>query len=298
MKFNIQDVNKPNFLIVGAAKAGTTSLSKYLGEHPEVYISKIKEPRFLITDTIKGISKEDPSRDYLLSNSVLNIKDYLLLFKDRKEKVLGESSVHYLYHNVEAISNIKKHLGDKVKIIIVLRNPVDRAISNWRYQDKDFLVLKEALNIEKTRIEKGYNSFWFYTELGFYYEQVKSYIDNFENTKVVLFEDLIKNTESVMTELYKFLNVDSSYKNENFKKHNHSTVSITPKHQSLKYLLNTQNRVNTFKKLVKNKVIPKKLYFEKSELITDNDVDFLKGLYKEDIKKLQKLINQDLLNWL
>ncbi len=289
---------KPNFLIVGAAKAGTTSLAKYLDEHPNIYMSKVKEPRFLISNAINGISKKDPSYSYLRSNSVLNLKDYVALFKDRQEKIFGEASVHYLYHKEEATENIKKYLGLDVKIVIVLRNPVHRAISNWKYQDKDFLDLKEALNNQELRKSQGYNSFWYYKDLGFYHNQVKYYMDNFDNVKIILFEDFVSNTNNVLRDLYGFLEVDDTFQNNNFERYNANTSTIIPKGKVLHYLVNSQARVNVFKYLVNKKIIPKNLFLDKNTLVTNEDVSYLKDLYKEDIKKLQKLIKQDLTNWL
>ncbi|WP_418512676.1 sulfotransferase [Corallibacter sp.] len=298
MSVDYKNKIKPNFLIVGAAKAGTTSLAKYLDEHPDIFISKIKEPRFLIANTIKKTSKSDPSHNHLISTSVLNEDNYFSLFEKRTEKAIGEASVHYLYHNKEAIENTIKYLGPETKIIILLRDPVKRAVSNWKYQDKDFLYFREALKEEESRKREGFNSFWYYKELGFYFNQVQAYYENFKNVKVILFEDFVKNTSSIMNSLYEFLDVDTNFTNREFIKHNDSSLSIMPKSEYLKKLLNTQKKVNTFKKLINKKIIPKRLYLKKKELIYDQDIDFLKNIYKEDINKLQKLINQDLSNWL
>jgi Sulfotransferase domain len=298
MGIDLKEATKPNFLIVGAAKSGTTSLARYLSMHPEIYLSTTKEPRFLISNTIKNINKKDPSYKYLMSNSIFSLKNYLNLFKDRKEKMLGEASIHYLYHHQEAIQNIKKYLGVNTKIIILLRNPVDRAISNWKYQDKDLLGFSEALKNEDDRINKGFNSFWFYTKLGFYHMQVKSYIDNFTNVKVILFEDFIKDTSLVMNELHQFLEVDPNFIHENFKRYNESSLAITPKHDFSKVFLKTQKRINFFKRLVDNKILSNFFYFNKKNLVMKDDIEFLKELYIQDIQKLQKLINRDLSKWL
>lgn len=298
MEIDFKEIVKPNFLIVGAAKTGTTSLARYLSTHPDIYLSSIKEPRFLIANTIKETNKKDPSYEYLMSNTIFSLKKYLNLFTDRKEKVLGEASVHYLYHYKEATQNIKKYLGINTKIIILLRNPVDRALSNWKYQDKDFLDFRDALKNEDDRIKKGFNSFWFYTQLGFYYKQVKYYLNNFNNVKVVLFEDFVEDTDLVMRELYNFLDVNPNYRNESYKRHNESTLAIIPKHNFIKSFLKTQKRINLFKKLADRKNISNFFYFNKKDLVFKDDIEFLKELYIQDIQKLQKLINRDLSKWL
>ena len=132
-------MKKPNFLIVGAAKSGTTSLFHYLKQHPEVFMPDLKEPQFLVCEKIKG----------RLHKYIDSAAEYYELFEKSTEKCAGEASVFYLYYFEEAIKNIKKELGSDVKIIIVLREPVSRAISAYehvlRNNPKEKLSFKEAL---------------------------------------------------------------------------------------------------------------------------------------------------------
>ena len=103
----------PNFLIVGAAKSGTSSLHNYLNQHPEVFMPsynsegmKVKEPRFLIKDLVK----------HRLHNGVWTWEEYKSLFNDViDEKAIGESTVLYLYYYKDAIKNIKEKLGNDVR---------------------------------------------------------------------------------------------------------------------------------------------------------------------------------------
>ena len=119
----------PNFLIVGAAKCGTSSLHNYLNQHPDIFMPsynargmKVKEPRFLVKEIIKN----------RVHNGVWDFEEYKSLFSDVKhEKLIGESTVLYLYYYETAIKNIKHYLGNDIKIIIMLRKPVDRAFSAY-----------------------------------------------------------------------------------------------------------------------------------------------------------------------
>ena len=126
----------PNFLIVGAAKSGTSSLHNYLNQHPQVFMPsynkegiKVKEPRFLIKDLVQ----------HRLHNGVWSFEEYQSLFDYVKdEKAIGESTVLYLYYYKHTIKNIKHYLGEDVKIIIILRNPADRAYSAFQHVSRGF----------------------------------------------------------------------------------------------------------------------------------------------------------------
>ena len=104
------------------------------------------------------------------------------------EKAVGESSVDNLYFPEQVIPLIKTLLGD-VKIIIVLRNPVDRAFSAYKNllrDGRETLTFEEGLGIEPLRRLKGYECLWRYQDLGFYYERVKAYMAHFTNVKIII----------------------------------------------------------------------------------------------------------------
>ena len=144
--------NLPNFLIVGAAKSGTSSLHNYLNQHPEIFMPSykdglnVKEPQFLIKNKVKD----------RLHFGIWSWQEYKALFDDAtKFKAIGESSVFYLYYYKEAIKNIKFRLDDNIKIIILLRNPIDRAYSAFQHVSrglKENLSFEEALQIEENRL--------------------------------------------------------------------------------------------------------------------------------------------------
>jgi len=142
----------PNFLIVGAAKSGTSSLHQYLIQHPDIFMpsynkegKNVKEPQFLIKEKVEK----------RLHFGVWDWEEYKALFDDSGEyKSVGESTVFYLYYYKESIKNIKFRLGDDVKIIIVLRNPIDRAYSAFQHVSrsvKENLSFEEALKREENR---------------------------------------------------------------------------------------------------------------------------------------------------
>jgi hypothetical protein len=200
---------KPDFLIVGAAKCGTTALSAYLKQHPCIFMPSIKEPRYFAADILRATSRLDPQFDYLQRSSVLTREGYYDLFKNSRDyQVRGESSVHYLFHYRRVIPNIIRELGD-VKIIILLRNPAIRALSNYYYLPKETLPLQKALDAEKERRERGFNSFWYYKDQGLYYAPVKAYLDRFSNVKVIFSRDFRARPRRVCREVFDFLGVAS-----------------------------------------------------------------------------------------
>lgn len=287
---------KPNFLIVGAAKAGTTSLAKYLGEHPDIFIPKQKELRFFIKDVILKTNPNDQLLEGILKSSILDEQEYFKTY-DVREKLAGDASVHYLYHHQEAIPNIKKYIGD-VPIIIMIRNPVKRAISNYQYlYNSHQNTFKKELELEDIRKSNNFDSFWFYKQLGLYAEQVEAYLDNFTKVKIVLFEEFIKDTEKEMKEVYRFLGVKPIL-NE-YKIHNRSTKH-TPLRKILWSLRIIQILNTVATKNIKTKLkiqFQKYLHSEKRAPLNEKILADLNFYFKEDILKLELLLQKDLQLW-
>jgi hypothetical protein len=197
------DINV-NFMLVGAAKSGSSTLASGLSQHPDVYISTMKEPHFF-----SGI-------DSLVNTT----EDYLALYNEHKnEKAIGEASTSYLFIP-ETASKIVNVLG-KIKILIILRNPVARAYSNWfhmsQHKNIENLSFEDALSFEEERnLNKEALDYWpglMYFRTGLYFQQVKRYFDKFgrENVKVIIFERFIANPNEEWKKIYKFLGVDDTF---------------------------------------------------------------------------------------
>ena len=301
-------VKLPNFLIVGAAKAGTTSLYYYLKEHPEIYMSPIKEPKFITSNFLKFPFK-GIGDDLVEKNIIKNFESYQKLFLGVKnEKAIGEASADNLYYYKKSINYIKKILGE-VKIIIILRNPIDRAFSAYSHlmrDNREFLTFEDALNQEENRKKENWEFIWYYKDVGFYYNQVKAYLENFSEVKVYLYDDLKKDPLSLVQDIYRFLEVDDSFIPKSVgEKFN---VSGIPKNKFLHEFLTTPNIIkSTMKPLVKlilpkrtrqrfiNKVLQRN--FKKPQ-IDPSTKQYLLNLYKEDIVELQNLIGRNLSSWL
>ena len=297
----------PNFLIVGAAKSGTTSLYHYLKEHPQIYMSSIKEPKF-ITSQFLTFPFEGKGDEKVEQKIIKSFREYAYLFKEVKnEKMVGEASADNLYFYDGAIKNIKKYLGN-VKIIIALRNPSERAFSHFCHFVRDwreYLTFEEALKEEENRKKYNWVFGWFYADVGFYYHQVKAYLEQFNQVKIVLFDDLKRDTLGLVKELYGFLGVTPSFVPDVRTRYN---ISGIPRNKLIHKFIREPNLLKSLVKPIVKSLIP---YQERQRIIAKIKTknlqkpqmkpetrEYLKNLYREDILKLQDLIKRDLSNWL
>ena len=218
---------KPNFIIIGAMKAATTSLYTYLKQHPDVFMTSIKEPMFF-----NNFQKETNFKLHgRKTKKITTFEQYYTLFNSVKnESAIGEASPSYI-SNKDCPNLIHKHLPN-TKIIAVLRQPVARAYSNYlhaRRADRESISnFETAFNKETERKTENWSPLYHYKSKGYYAEQLEQYFNLFpkENIKVVLFEDLVKNPIRITQEVFKFLNIDNSFIPDTSKKAN---VSGTPK---------------------------------------------------------------------
>ncbi len=293
----------PNFLIIGAAKAGTSSLYYYLKQHPQIYMSPLKEPKFFALEGEK-LDFQGPDRG-INRNSVTSIDSYCELFRDVSNEIaIGEASPLYLY-SPKAPGRIKHYLPE-VKLIAILRNPVERAFSSFTHllrEGYENLSFEQALKEEKNRIQQKWSFLWYYQQKGYYYQQLKRYFDLFDRgqIKVYLYEDLRDNCPNLIQNIYRFIGVDDNFIPDLSRKN----ISGTPKSRIIHDLF---TKDNLLKSLLKP-LFPKQLRRNLADsairqnlgskpvlsLATRHD---LYQLYREDILQLQDLIQRDLSHWL
>ena len=291
----------PNLFIVGAAKSGTTSLHNYLNQHPDIFMCTPKEPHFLINDEIGeqripfGISCEN---------------DYLNLFKlGEQKKYRGESSVMYLMYPEIVIPKINKKFGEDCKIIIMLRNPIERAYSGFqhvkRYNSKeDFSDFKSAWSISEERYfsQPNMTPASRYKELGLYFKQVKSYLEEVKNVHIIIYDDYKNDFQNEMKKIFDFLqldiiNIDSEER--------HMVGGWQWKDEKIKSLLTKKNLIKSILKVLipfktLRRFIRKKIKDQNTSSvakISDEDKNMLKVFYKEDVKKLSDLLDRNLNYW-
>ena len=302
------DNRLPDFLMVGAAKSGTTSLWHYLRQHPDVFMPVNKEPLFMVSSYYRNLNSNDPKYALLKKHLVAELDEYQALFSGAgSARAVGEASQPYLYHYELAIENIRRYIGDP-GIIIVLRNPVDRAISAYTYLLRDgeeSRTIEECLTVEQERRDANWSMSHFYRGAGLYERQVKAYLDSFSRVKVFLFEDLVNDAQGVARDTFELIGVDPEFTPDVSTRHN---VSGIPKHAWVHSLISNPNRfVDALKplaKLVTTEPLRRKLIegmrarsLRRIELPAATR-ERLKGLFHADIKRLESLINRDLSGWL
>ena len=294
----------PNFLIIGAAKSGTTSLYHYLKQSPQIYMSPIKEPYFFAVEG-EALRFRGPE-DGLRRNAITTIDSYRVLFNEvSNELAIGEASTLYLYEP-KAPRRIH-HYVPRVKLIAILRNPVDRAYSNFLYMSRrqleplpDFV---QALREEEARIRNDWSPSWHYMRRGFYCAQLKRYFSLFEPSqiRVWLYEDLCDDSMDLVQSTCRFLGVDDSFVPDVSTVHN---VSGLPKSALIHRLIRKSKPIKPLVKpllpAIVRELISKKLrglYVVKPPLPQQVRRQLMKA-YREDILALQDLIQRDLSGWL
>lgn len=214
----INNVTKiPDFLIVGAAKSGTSSLHSYLSKHPDIYMpEKRKELYFWHVATNSNRSIIDHAGE---GNIPTRLNEYLEYFEGaRKDQITGEACPSYLYFHEHVLQNLQEHHTNwkDVKMIIILREPVSRIISQYRFVckkrlDPEFLSFSDSLKVEADRVERNeLLPDLFYTDVSKYAKQVEFYLKNFNNVHVCLYDDLKENPRELLANLCSFLGVDST----------------------------------------------------------------------------------------
>lgn len=305
-------VKLPDFIIAGTAKAGTTSIYYYLKNNPKIFFPKIKEPRFFSYGQYSHFDVVHPLTNEVLPDHLTSFMDYIKLFEKAPDgTVLGEASTQYLYDYKKVHKNLSKFYGNavrQIKIIAILRNPVDRAWSNYsmhRNEGKEPLSFMDAIreDVIAERMASGWPIGYDYIGFGKYYEQLKFWHDNYENIKVFLYEDL-EDPKKMIIELSGFLGVDPYLDFDVDRKFN---VSGVPKNELFRVVSDFVFKKNQVKNFLK-KVVPAQAryklrtaagsYLYKKDSPCDKSTSLLKDIYREDLLNLQKLLNRQLDGWM
>ena len=213
-------MKKPNLFIVGHPRTGTSSLHDYLDQHPDIFMSPIKEPNYFAKDFH---AESDQFHQKALYFPFRSEKRYLKLYKDwGDEKIAGEASATNLFSELSATEIYR--FNQHSKIIMSFREPVDflysyhsTAIFSLGEDIRDF---QEALNSE-TRRKQGNclskrvitPSWLYYSEFINYTQQLNRFLSIFDpgQIKVIIFDDFKTDTRKIYTEILDFLDVDSEF---------------------------------------------------------------------------------------
>jgi Sulfotransferase family len=202
----------PDFLVIGAARSGTTALASFLGAHPDVHVSTPKEPHFL---AFPGGAPwfVGPGDDDLINRvAVRDEETWRQLFRGRTEPRRGEGSVTTLCHPEASIPAVQRLCAPDCRLVVLLRDPVERAFSSWQYlrsRGYDAGSFEEGLAAEGERTRAGWGHMWQFERLSRYGEQVAPFAAAFgDRLLVVLQEEFAADPEHELRRVLRFLDVD------------------------------------------------------------------------------------------
>lgn len=295
----------PDFFVVGAARAGTTSLNRYLSQHPEIYIPPGKEMHFFAAEHFPWVG---PGDEWLNRLMIRDEKQYSQLFAGvRGEKAIGETSAFYLCLPGSA-ERIAQAVPD-AKIIIMLREPVARAYSAYMHLVRDGREKSgfiEGLNREEERRQQGFEPMWWYKELGLYSSQVRRYLEVFgtQQVKVLLYEEFYANPGQGLRDAFAFLGVREDVVIDISMRYN--PAGEVKSRRLYTFLTNFIRNPNTLEKWIKS-VVPRPLrrvWATKAVGMLVKPVPMdpqfhaqLKPYFVEDVEKLEDLLQRDLPCW-
>lgn len=285
----------PNFFIVGAAKAGTTSLYAYLSQHPAIFFPAIKEPHFF--------TQVQPSAERRFFIEAINKRNaYLRLFSSaRGYGVIGDASPSYLWHPKVPL-RIREAVPD-AKIAMILRDPVDRAYSHYLMDFREGVQHRpfyEALLEDMHSRDKGWGLSYLYFELGLYADQVGRYLAIFppERVQILLFDEFTHDTRNALQEIATFLEVDPAPFRDLDISIAHNAYAA-PRNRLMRRLAGSR-----LSRILGRTVVPHKLgafIFQRMFLkeavkppIDPRARDLLRSLYEEDLDRLETIVGRRL----
>lgn len=291
----------PNLFIIGAAKCATSSVHSYLAEHPDVFMSYLKEPGYFAEPEERQLRKrpfvEPGGVQYRLYRN--DLESYLGLFAQAGDaKIIGESSTAYT--QLPKRKGVAKRIHDfnpEARLIYLMRDPIERTISHywWHVQHES----------ETREIYAAITADPHYRDCSNYVMQLEPYYDLFDRTQILCctVEELTVQPEQVLANIFAWLDVDASFVPANLKKRENVTpkVVIQPKNNLFSILRNTRlwDAIGAF--------APKSLralgrsLAERSidtNVVSVNQVmEFLRPLHRAQVEKLSRLLNRDFPEW-
>lgn len=295
----------PNLFLVGAPKSGTTTLHHYLDGHPDVFMSKNKEPRYFCA--FPRDAAYHPNREGFLQNLISDETDYAALFADANGATwIGESSTDYLWVE-EAAANIHaatRHC-EGVRIIIVLRNPVERAFSEHSALIRDGiedLGFLDSLDAEDERYSQRWIPLYYHRKRGLYADSVARYIKTFgpDSVGVFLFDDLVASPDAFVSDVCRFLEIDPLPADPGIK-FNRSGV---PRSRTLQRIERSENLIKRVIQAVTTRAFRTKLklriqeYNLKKIHLSPRERAVAYEIFKDDIQRTEAIIGRDLSAWM
>ena len=298
------EVDLPDFLLAGSAKCGTTTIFQYLQRQSSVFLPELKEPFYF------SFGNEKPNYTDARFNSkvIWKTEEYLALFQNAKStQLIGDASTSYLYTAEKTIQNVKslyKEKASDLKIIVILRNPTERAFSHYTHlirngiEKLDFSEAITPQNIEQRSKEMwGFD----YTGYGMYGAQMEVFKNFFKHILVLDYEELSQPNQ-MMEKIYTFLDIKNPVKVEEKIEANPSGV---PKSKFVTALIRSKRFKKILKQITPSKALPifqkmKDSLLKKSIVkpkISEQDNQYLREFFRKDIEQLERILNKNFNSW-
>jgi Sulfotransferase family len=303
----------PDFFIVGAPKAGTTSLYRYLGECPGVYVSPIKEPCYFAPEMRLGffeakyqarVNADVPALRSYLDGSITERRDggivsewgdYLKLFQNAgAARVAGEASVCYLWSRTAA-KGISSAIPN-ARIIMILRDPVERAFSQYLHGLTTGLVqgsFGEQLKAGLRGGGQGIGPAYPFLEYGLYRDQVSRYLSRFapEDIRIYDYAEYNKQPERVLADIFRLLGVEGTPARP--------ARVMEPHIPRSRFVGRAMRHLKAALPSPLHRTAKRVMYKPRRSLqMLPEQRDFLCSYYREDVAGLSDLLKCDFSHWL
>jgi hypothetical protein len=298
------EVDLPDFLLAGSAKCGTTTIFQYLQRQSSVFLPELKEPFYF------SFGNEKPTYTDARFNSkvIWKTEEYIALFKNAKtSQLIGDASTSYLYTAEKTIQNVKslyKEKASDLKIIVILRNPAERAFSHYTHLIRNGIEkLEFSEAITPQNIEQRSKEMWGfdYTGYGLYGAQMEVFKNFFKHILVLDYEELAEPNQ-MMEKIYTFLDIKNPVKVDEKIEANPSGV---PKSKFVTALIRSKRFKKIIKQITPSKALPifqkmKDSLLKKSIVkpkISEQDNHYLREFFRKDIEKLERILNKNFNSW-
>ena len=293
----------PNFLVIGAARSGTTALYQALAKHPHIFMSPVKEPNYFAFGEGQ-LHFAGPGAEFV-NNSINVFGEYKRLFDGcNGASAIGEASPLYLY-SPQASKRIAETLGP-VKLIAILRDPIEQAYSHYLYARAQMIeplaTFEEALDAERQRLALNWQPLFQYSRFPRYGEQLGRFLENFarENLLVHLYDDFVADPEAVYRSIFEFLGVDAEFAPTNER----VNMGGVPRISGLQRFIMRPTVLSPVLRMV----LPEAARQRVRNRLSGNNIvrppfpattrQRLLDALREDIGRTQELIDRDLSHWL
>lgn len=296
----------PNFFLIGAPRCGSSSVYDAIRQHPDIFMSPVKEPWYFSIGVRSEPFKGPKDVDF---NLYLSRPEYDQLFSGATEEpIVGEASTDYLYSD-SALNALQREFP-RAKFVAILRNPAERAYSQYvqhvsqlREPCHDFW---EAIESEEARKQNDWCHYWFYRSLGFYGQQLSRYFESFnaEQIKVFLFDDLCADPDALYRELFEFLGVDASFRPH--VQDDSRNASLLPKSRRVHDVMTKPSAIRSIVRAVTPRSLrvagikwvgARQQAIKPPGIALDDRRRLIEG-YRDDIELLESLIGRNLSSWL